>query len=156
MKFKSVISCTSLDLNLWPCCSNTFGGVYVYVYVSVCLPLTCVSCAQVILNCSALPRLLHLLSSPKESIRKEACWTISNITAGNRSQIQVRSVRVSTPILYVYKCVRYKRVYWVMWCGIWRYSLCICTHFHKPLLWRRYSVIFVYYDVYLFWVGLFV
>lgn len=44
---------------------------------------------QVVLNCSALPCLLHLLSSPKESIRKEACWTVSNITAGNRAQIQV-------------------------------------------------------------------
>ncbi|KAK3858277.1 hypothetical protein Pcinc_035532 [Petrolisthes cinctipes] len=43
---------------------------------------------QVILNCSALPCLLHLLSSPKESIRKKTCWTISHITAGNRSQIQ--------------------------------------------------------------------
>ncbi|PIO28012.1 hypothetical protein AB205_0066830, partial [Aquarana catesbeiana] len=42
----------------------------------------------VILNCSALQSLLHLLSSPKESIKKEACWTISNITAGNRAQIQ--------------------------------------------------------------------
>ncbi|TSK98426.1 Importin subunit alpha-5 [Bagarius yarrelli] len=36
---------------------------------------------QVILNCSALQSLLHLLCSPKESIKKEACWTISNITA---------------------------------------------------------------------------
>lgn len=44
---------------------------------------------QVILNCSALPCLHHLLSSPKEAVRKEACWTISNITAGNRQQIQV-------------------------------------------------------------------
>ncbi|PIO28011.1 hypothetical protein AB205_0066830, partial [Aquarana catesbeiana] len=43
---------------------------------------------RVILNCSALQSLLHLLSSPKESIKKEACWTISNITAGNRAQIQ--------------------------------------------------------------------
>uniref|UniRef100_A0A672NQ83 Importin subunit alpha n=1 Tax=Sinocyclocheilus grahami TaxID=75366 RepID=A0A672NQ83_SINGR len=43
----------------------------------------------VILNCSALQSLLHLLSSPKESIKKEACWTISNITAGNRAQIQM-------------------------------------------------------------------
>ncbi|KAB1275150.1 Importin subunit alpha-6 [Camelus dromedarius] len=43
---------------------------------------------DVILNCSALPCLLHLLSSSKESIRKEACWTVSNITAGNRAQIQ--------------------------------------------------------------------
>uniref|UniRef100_A0A3Q4I281 Karyopherin alpha 5 (importin alpha 6) n=1 Tax=Neolamprologus brichardi TaxID=32507 RepID=A0A3Q4I281_NEOBR len=37
---------------------------------------------------NALPCLLHLLSSPKESIKKEACWTVSNITAGNRAQIQ--------------------------------------------------------------------
>ena len=60
---------------------------------------------QVIINCGALPCLLQLLSAPKESIRKEvwtlpvypaviivtypqACWTISNITAGNRQQIQ--------------------------------------------------------------------
>ena len=43
-----------------------------------------------ILNCSVLPCLLSLLSgtSMKESVRKEACWTISNITAGNRQQIQ--------------------------------------------------------------------
>lgn len=47
---------------------------------------------QVILNCSALPNLYHLLSSCKESIRKEASWTISNITAGNRQQIQVETI----------------------------------------------------------------
>jgi len=29
-----------------------------------------------------------LLTNPKKSIRKEACWTISNITAGNPDQIQ--------------------------------------------------------------------
>lgn len=44
---------------------------------------------QVVLNCSALPCLLHLLSSPRESVRKEACWAVSNITAGNHQQIQV-------------------------------------------------------------------
>lgn len=44
---------------------------------------------QVILNCGALPCLFRLLSSPKETVRKEACWTLSNITAGNRQQIQV-------------------------------------------------------------------
>lgn len=43
---------------------------------------------QVIINCSALPSLLHLLSNSRESIKKEACWTISNIAAGNRDQIQ--------------------------------------------------------------------
>ena len=44
---------------------------------------------QIVLNCSVMQCLVHLLTSPKESIRKEACWTISNITAGNRQQIQV-------------------------------------------------------------------
>lgn len=43
---------------------------------------------QVIINCGSLPALLSLLSSTKDGIRKEACWTISNITAGNSSQIQ--------------------------------------------------------------------
>lgn len=47
---------------------------------------------QVVLNCSVLPCLLSLLGSPKETIRKEACWTISNITAGNKNQIQVKNV----------------------------------------------------------------
>jgi hypothetical protein len=45
---------------------------------------------QIVLNCSVMQCLVHLLASPKESIRKEACWTISNITAGNRQQIQVK------------------------------------------------------------------
>jgi hypothetical protein len=44
---------------------------------------------QVIINCNALSALLSLLSSPKEGIRKEACWAISNITAGTSQQIQV-------------------------------------------------------------------
>jgi hypothetical protein len=46
---------------------------------------------QVVLNCNVLPALLSLLSSPKEGIRKEACWTISNITAGTVAQVQVIS-----------------------------------------------------------------
>lgn len=44
---------------------------------------------QVVINCGALQCLHHLLSSIKETVRKEACWTLSNITAGNRQQIQV-------------------------------------------------------------------
>lgn len=43
---------------------------------------------QVIINCGVLNSLLALLNSPKETIRKEACWTISNITAGNAAQIK--------------------------------------------------------------------
>ncbi|KAG6647964.1 hypothetical protein I3843_07G112300 [Carya illinoinensis] len=44
---------------------------------------------QCIINHQALPRLLNLLTQNyKKSIKKEACWTISNITAGNINQIQ--------------------------------------------------------------------
>ncbi|KAA8543049.1 hypothetical protein F0562_021456 [Nyssa sinensis] len=44
---------------------------------------------QVIIEHQALPCLLNLLThNYKKSIKKEACWTISNITAGNRDQIQ--------------------------------------------------------------------
>ncbi|XP_057776651.1 importin subunit alpha-like [Salvia miltiorrhiza] len=44
---------------------------------------------QVIIDNRALPCLLNLLTQNyKKSIKKEACWTISNITAGNRDQIQ--------------------------------------------------------------------
>lgn len=46
---------------------------------------------QCIINDGALPCLLSLLThTHKKSIKKEACWTISNITAGNKEQIQVR------------------------------------------------------------------
>lgn len=45
---------------------------------------------QVVIENQALPCLLNLLTQNyKKSIKKEACWTISNITAGNREQIQV-------------------------------------------------------------------
>ena len=47
---------------------------------------------QIILNCQALPCLLNLLGQSQEGIRKEVCWTISNITAGNPQQIQVYNV----------------------------------------------------------------
>lgn len=56
---------------------------------------------QIVLNCSALPCLLHLLGQPKESIRKEACWTVSNITAGNPLQIQVTFFK-NLDLLYIY------------------------------------------------------
>jgi len=41
-------------------------------------------------DAGVLAHLLTLLQSPKESIKKEACWTLSNITAGIQAQIQVR------------------------------------------------------------------
>ncbi len=59
--------------------------------------LLCVHCCnawhflyQFVINNQALPCLLALLTrNHKKSIKKEACWTISNITAGNKDQIQV-------------------------------------------------------------------
>ena len=54
------------------------------------------------ISCNALRSLLSLLSSPKKSIRKEACWTISNITAGNKAQIQaVIDEGLIPPVLYI-------------------------------------------------------
>ncbi|KAL9347932.1 hypothetical protein Peur_059298 [Populus x canadensis] len=44
---------------------------------------------QCMINHQALPFLLNLLTNNyKKSIKKEACWTISNVTAGNANQIQ--------------------------------------------------------------------
>ncbi|KAK3036752.1 hypothetical protein RJ639_029717 [Escallonia herrerae] len=44
---------------------------------------------QFVINHQALPCLHNLLTNNyKKSIKKEACWTISNITAGNKDQIQ--------------------------------------------------------------------
>lgn len=57
---------------------------------------------QVIINCGALPCLLSLLSSTKDGIRKEACWTISNITAGNSAQIQaVIDANIIPPLIHL-------------------------------------------------------
>lgn len=43
---------------------------------------------QSVLDAGALPRLVPLLEHEKKSIRKDACWTLSNIAAGNCAQIQ--------------------------------------------------------------------
>ena len=40
------------------------------------------------LDCGALPRLGALLHSPKKEMRKEACWAVSNITAGPTAQVE--------------------------------------------------------------------
>ncbi len=43
---------------------------------------------QVVINCGALPCLHALLTtSHKKSIKKEACWTVSNVTAGTKEQV---------------------------------------------------------------------
>ncbi|KAL1188110.1 Importin subunit alpha-1 [Cardamine amara subsp. amara] len=45
---------------------------------------------QVVINSGALPCLEHILIyNYKKRIKKEACWTISNITSGNIEQIQM-------------------------------------------------------------------
>lgn len=47
--------------------------------------------SQFIIDSGVLPHLYNLLTqNHKKSIKKEACWTISNITAGNKIQIEVR------------------------------------------------------------------
>jgi len=43
---------------------------------------------QAVLECNILTPLLALLNSSKKGIKKEACWAISNITAGSKTQIQ--------------------------------------------------------------------
>jgi Atypical Arm repeat/Armadillo/beta-catenin-like repeat len=59
--------------------------------------------AQVIINCGALPCLLNLLTTGhKKSIKKEACWTISNITAGTKEQIQaVIDATIVPPLVHL-------------------------------------------------------
>ena len=47
---------------------------------------------EFIINLSALPALLWMLESQKKNIRKEACWTISNITAGKFTLAQLQSL----------------------------------------------------------------
>lgn len=63
---------------------------------------------QVIINCGALPCLLNLLqTSHKKSIKKEACWTISNITAGTKDQIQaVIDSHILPPLVQVRRTLR--------------------------------------------------
>ena len=43
---------------------------------------------QVMLDLNVLPLLLKLMSHPKKNVRKEAMWTLSNITAGTESQVE--------------------------------------------------------------------
>ncbi|XP_057535902.1 importin subunit alpha-like [Amaranthus tricolor] len=58
---------------------------------------------QCIINHSVLPCLLNLLhQNCKKSIKKEACWTISNITAGTKEQIQaVIESGIISPLVYL-------------------------------------------------------
>ncbi|KAI8023393.1 hypothetical protein LOK49_LG03G02221 [Camellia lanceoleosa] len=58
---------------------------------------------QFVIENHVLPCLYQLLTqNHKKSIKKEACWTISNITAGNRSQIQaVIEANTILPLVYL-------------------------------------------------------
>jgi hypothetical protein len=64
---------------------------------------------QVVISSGALPALLSLLSSPKDGIRKEACWTISNITAGSPTQIQaIIDANVIPPLINILQNADFK------------------------------------------------
>ncbi|KAI3834411.1 hypothetical protein MKX03_032522 [Papaver bracteatum] len=58
---------------------------------------------QIIINHQSLPCLLNLLrNNHEEKIKKEACWTISNITAGNKDQIQaVIAAEIIGPLVHL-------------------------------------------------------
>lgn len=59
---------------------------------STSLNYGCVYLQHVIDN-QVLQLLYQLLTANhKKSIKKETCWTISNITAGNKAQIQVKNL----------------------------------------------------------------
>jgi hypothetical protein len=64
---------------------------------------------QVVIASGALPALLSLLSSPKDGIRKEACWTISNVTAGSPPQIQaVIDANIIPPLINILQNADFK------------------------------------------------
>ena len=64
---------------------------------------------QVVIASGALPALLALLSSTKEGIRKEACWTISNVTAGSPPQIQaVIDANIIPPLINILQNADFK------------------------------------------------
>ncbi|KAK5813586.1 importin subunit alpha-4 [Gossypium arboreum] len=58
---------------------------------------------QFVIDNKVLPHLYQLLAqNHKKSIKKEACWTISNITAGNRAQIQaVIEANIILPLVHL-------------------------------------------------------
>ncbi|CAH2068750.1 unnamed protein product [Thlaspi arvense] len=58
---------------------------------------------QFVIDNGVLPCLYQLLNqNHKKSIKKEACWTVSNITAGTRSQIQaVIQANIILPLVHL-------------------------------------------------------
>ncbi|KAL9668222.1 hypothetical protein QQ045_002598 [Rhodiola kirilowii] len=65
---------------------------------------------QLVIDYQALGCLLSLLTgSYKKSIKKEACWTISNITAGNKDQIQaVLEAGIFGPLIYLLQTAEFE------------------------------------------------
>jgi len=56
---------------------------------------------QALLQCGAVQPILQLLAnSPKAKTKKEACWSMSNITAGTEEQIQVAIDAGLAPVLH--------------------------------------------------------
>ena len=57
---------------------------------------------QAVIDAQALPLFGTLLRHNRNNIQKEACWTISNITAGNVNQIQaVVEAGLLEPLIHV-------------------------------------------------------
>ena len=48
---------------------------------------------QLVVDHGAVARLRELFFHPKAQIQKEAVWAVSNIAAGNQTQIQVHTVQ---------------------------------------------------------------
>lgn len=78
---------------------GTTSNVQAVIDAGVCSRI--VDLTQLMLDLVVLPRLVPLLKHEKKIIRKEACWAISNITAGTQSQIQeVIDANVIPPLLF--------------------------------------------------------
>lgn len=54
---------------------------------------------EVILECEAVPRLKELIGHANKEIQKEACWTLSNISAGTVNQIDAVIESGAIPVL---------------------------------------------------------
>lgn len=94
-------------------------------------PLLCRAVVlQVVINCGALQCLLSLLTANhKKSIKKEACWTISNITAGTKEQIQAVIDNSLIPPL-----VHLLGVSVLVMCMWWR-GMCHRNYYQATLIW---------------------
>jgi hypothetical protein len=75
---------------------------------------------QVVINCGALQCLLSLLTANhKKSIKKEACWTISNITAGTKEQIQsVIDNQLIPPLVHLLGVSSRDQQHYTAWVGV--------------------------------------